>query len=146
MGGGGGRGMGMGGGMSRGMGGGMGGGMAGMPSMPPPTTPPEMVPPPGVPAAPAQEIEMLRVQAQALEGQLQAINARVEELTRQRAGTGLLAAVDPEKCDGCGLCRDVCPEAAISVDQTAQVDRERCTGCGRCVAECPQDALSLRKA
>ena len=89
---------------------------------------------------------MLRAQSQALEGQLQAINARVAELTRQRAGSGLLAAVDEEKCDACGACRDVCPDGAISVDQTARVDRERCTGCGRCVAECPQGALVLRKA
>ena len=121
--------------------------MAGMPSMPSPAVPPEMPTPLGVPAAaPAQEIQMLRAQAQALEGQLQAINARVEELARQRAGSGLLAAVDPEKCDGCGVCRDVCPDGAISVDQTAQIDREGCTGCGRCVAECPQGALVLRKA
>ncbi len=140
MGGGGGTGRGM------GMGGGMGGAAMGAPPRSPPAIPPEMAPPLGVPAAPAQEIEMLRAQSQALEGQLQAVNARVEELSRQRAGSGLLAAVDPEKCDACGVCQDVCPDGAISVDQTAQVDRERCTGCGRCVAECPQGALSLRKA
>ena len=89
---------------------------------------------------------MLRAQAQALEGQLQAINARIEELTRQRAGSGLLAVVDEETCTACGACQEVCSEGAISVDQSAQVDGERCTGCGRCVAECPQGALSLRKA
>jgi len=144
MGGGGGGGRGMGRGM--GMGGGMGGAAMGAPPMPPPAIPPEMAPLPGFQAAPAQEIEMLRAQAQALGGQLQAINARVEELTRQGAGSGLLAAVDEEKCNGCGVCQDVCPDGAISIDQTARVDRERCTGCGRCVAECPQSALSLRKA
>ncbi len=147
--GGGGRGMGGGGrGMGRGMGmgGGMGGGMMGAPSMPPPMTPPEMTPPPGVQATPAQEIEMLKAQARALDGQSRAINARIEELSRQRTGSGLLATVDEEKCTACGVCQQVCPERAISVDQTAQIDRDRCTGCGRCVAECPQGALVLRKA
>jgi len=102
--------------------------------------------PPGAPAAPSQEIEMLQAQAQGLEGQLQTINARIGELIRQRGGSGLLAVVDEEKCTACGVCQEVCPERAISVGQTAQVDRGKCSGCGRCVTECPQDALSLRKA
>ncbi len=149
MGGGGGRGMGGGGGrgMGRGMGMGlgMGGGMMGMPAMPPSMAPPAMPLPPGVPGPPGQEVEMLRAQARSLEGQLQGINARMEELTRQRAGSGLLAVVDEGKCTACGVCQGVCPERAIRVDRIAQVEQEKCTGCGRCVAECPQGALSLRK-
>jgi ferredoxin len=136
----------MGGGGGRGMGGGGGRGMGGVLSLPPPADPLAMVPPPSVPAAPAQEIEMLRVQAQALEGQLQAINSRIEEFARRRSGSGLLAVVDAGKCTACGICQDICPEGAISVGQIAQVDREKCSGCGRCVAACPEGALALCKA
>ncbi|OPY69996.1 MAG: Periplasmic (Fe) hydrogenase large subunit [Syntrophorhabdaceae bacterium PtaU1.Bin034] len=59
---------------------------------------------------------------------------------------GLLASVELERCSGCGICTQVCPTGAISVEQTAIVDADGCTGCGRCVAECPRDALVLKRA
>lgn len=49
----------------------------------------------------------------------------------------------PARCIGCGDCRDVCPEAALTVDQVARLARSRCTGCGLCVAYCPTKALEL---
>jgi len=49
----------------------------------------------------------------------------------------------PARCIGCGDCRDVCPEAALTVDQVARLARSRCTGCGLCVAYCQTKALEL---
>jgi len=50
--------------------------------------------------------------------------------------------VDPDRCDGCGACIDVCPEAAISlVNHTAVVDERLCQDCGACEDACPQDAI-----
>ena len=56
---------------------------------------------------------------------------------------GMVAVVDAEKCVECGICADVCPTDAISVNGKAEIDHKKCTGCGACVEECAQDAISL---
>lgn len=53
-----------------------------------------------------------------------------------------------EKCNYCGLCRDVCPVNAISVDKEKQMlvfDSKKCIGCGDCVYSCPTGAWEKRK-
>jgi len=55
------------------------------------------------------------------------------------------AFVDSYKCAGCGLCQQVCPTFAISIDRVATVNAQRCAGCGRCVAACPRGAISLQQ-
>jgi len=52
-------------------------------------------------------------------------------------------AFTPARCIGCGDCRDICPEAALAVDNIAHIDRNRCTGCGLCALSCPTKALEL---
>lgn len=50
--------------------------------------------------------------------------------------------VNIEKCNGCGICVDVCPENAIEIiDGKAYIDVNSCTGCSKCVVACPQDAI-----
>lgn len=48
-----------------------------------------------------------------------------------------------ERCIGCGDCRDICPESALTVNDLAHIDRSRCTGCGLCTPGCPTRALEL---
>jgi ferredoxin len=55
----------------------------------------------------------------------------------------MTAMVDKDGCVCCGICVDICPEHAISMDALVVVDPKRCTGCGACIAECPSEALSL---
>lgn len=50
--------------------------------------------------------------------------------------------VDRDKCDGCGLCVEVCPHSAlILVDEAVEVDLERCQETGTCLETCPRGAL-----
>src|SRR5512147_1496960 len=53
--------------------------------------------------------------------------------------------IDENKCDGCGICCDGCPEGALQlIDGKARLVSEiTCDGLGACVAECPQDAIAV---
>jgi len=61
----------------------------------------------------------------------------------------LVALVDPERCDDCGLCRPACPYGAIDKvpygggREVAQVNRAVCKGCGACVPVCPSESIDL---
>ena len=55
----------------------------------------------------------------------------------------MAVTVDESKCNGCGMCFDVCPVEAITVDQVAKIDSATCIDCGSCVAECPNDSISM---
>jgi len=47
----------------------------------------------------------------------------------------------PERCDGCGICADVCPFAAITWTQGRPEFNENCRACPICREECPADAI-----
>jgi len=53
------------------------------------------------------------------------------------------AVIDPERCTGCGTCREVCRYGAVSEDFV--IDPIACEGCGVCVHFCPQEAIELRE-
>ena len=45
-------------------------------------------------------------------------------------------------CLGCGDCKSVCPENAISVEgRLAEVDPDRCVSCGACISTCPKGII-----
>ncbi|MCG0277733.1 MAG: 4Fe-4S binding protein [Thermanaeromonas sp.] len=53
-------------------------------------------------------------------------------------------ALDPNKCNGCGLCVEVCQEGALYLkDNLPWRDPGRCLGCGDCLHSCPTDALTV---
>lgn len=104
---------------------------------------------PGLPATPgflsaSNELAMLRQQAEEMVRLKQQIHERIRQLER-RGKTKTTAAIgDPEKCMGCGLCVEICPVGAISLENgSAVVDEGACTACGLCVAQCPNGAISM---
>ncbi len=47
-------------------------------------------------------------------------------------------------CTRCGRCETVCPQGAVSHDETGFfTDHAKCVRCGRCIDLCPSDALLL---
>jgi predicted Fe-Mo cluster-binding NifX family protein/ferredoxin len=135
-----GRGMGRGGGRGRGMGGGRGMGMGMRASMPGSPAGSGAFQPSNVPAEGQSELEQLKQQAQILQQQKQEIEKRISAL---ESGHKSVAFVQSDKCTGCGICVNVCPVNAISIDKYAVVDPGICTACAVCVSECPNGAITI---
>ena len=51
--------------------------------------------------------------------------------------------VDKKKCNGCGICRDICLLSAIKIENGKAVISDDCVECGACVNECPNGAMSI---
>jgi 2-oxoglutarate ferredoxin oxidoreductase subunit delta len=61
-------------------------------------------------------------------------------------------AIDGERCKGCGLCVEACPQHVIALGTTinsrgqfhaAPVEPRRCIGCGACSIVCPDAAIEV---
>ena len=56
-----------------------------------------------------------------------------------------VATINKSLCTGCGMCVDVCPYDALSLeDFKAQVNEVLCEGCGTCVATCLRAAVEIK--
>lgn len=58
--------------------------------------------------------------------------------------------VSKEKCVGCGICVESCPEASMEVEEKkgqkkVAIDLDFCKGCGICSQVCPFGAIEMRK-
>jgi len=73
---------------------------------------------------------------------------------REKTGWDIPDAIQPssfvpladEHCIFCGVCVDICPYRAMSLDtknKRAKADPEQCVGCGACAIGCPENALRL---
>ncbi|HAU39210.1 MAG TPA: 4Fe-4S ferredoxin [Phycisphaerales bacterium] len=58
-----------------------------------------------------------------------------------------IVKIDPDKCNGCGLCVPKCAEGAIQiVDGKARLAAENlCDGLGNCLGECPRGAITIEE-
>lgn len=54
--------------------------------------------------------------------------------------------VDPEKCTGCGICKEECPKGAKiwNIEKQAMATNLRfCHVCTICASKCPEDAIRV---
>ena len=60
--------------------------------------------------------------------------------------TPFVAEVNPDACEGCGICTGRCQMEALCLEEGhAVLDAGRCIGCGLCVTTCPSGSLRLRR-
>ena len=60
--------------------------------------------------------------------------------------TRIIPKVDPEKCDGCGLCVDYCLKDALVMEKGKALLRvDRCDFDRICVPVCPTGAISFEE-
>jgi len=60
---------------------------------------------------------------------------------------GIIAMVNEDICDGCGICRPICEYNAIEIDdekKLAIINEGLCKGCGACVGACPSGAMEQK--
>jgi heterodisulfide reductase subunit A len=60
---------------------------------------------------------------------------------------GIIAHVNDDVCDGCGICRPICEYNAIEIDdekKLAIINETLCKGCGACVGACPSGAMEQK--
>jgi uncharacterized Fe-S center protein len=50
----------------------------------------------------------------------------------------------PDQCSGCGMCVEICPKTAITIEKEKSViDRNLCIGCFECMHVCPEHAIDI---
>lgn len=97
---------------------------------------------PGTQPLQKQEIAELKKQIGILERQMRDFGQHIDRVLKG-GGIPTVARVDAGKCKGCGICVNICPTGALTLNDIAAIDIHKCTGCGACVTECPFDAISL---
>jgi NAD-dependent dihydropyrimidine dehydrogenase PreA subunit len=75
------------------------------------------------------------------------IRIDLKELVKRVGGTGDFIEYEPDKCDGCGKCADVCSMGLWSVKEgkahLSKRYRELCLECAGCWEICEREAIDF---
>lgn len=87
---------------------------------------------------------------QIYEGDGEFFDLSVKPIFREKFSFGNTAVKETgyfvtEKCNGCGLCCEVCPQKCIDASHIPfRIEDEHCLHCGRCAEVCNQQAIERR--
>lgn len=66
--------------------------------------------------------------------------------TPMLTASGYTAEINPDFCEGCGICQEYCQFSAIQMlEGKAYIDHEVCFGCGVCVDKCQNNAVTFNR-
>jgi MinD superfamily P-loop ATPase len=72
-----------------------------------------------------------------------------QEQERRAFFSSKVAAIDPEKCELCGLCQELCRfDAVVSApggSEAFMIDPLACEGCAVCYLQCPAEAIRMEE-
>jgi MinD superfamily P-loop ATPase len=68
---------------------------------------------------------------------------RPERLETHDFTGGSVAVIDPQLCQGCGICEQVCRFDAVLSSDGYRIDPIACEGCAACFYQCPEEAIRM---
>ena len=96
----------------------------------------------GVPQSPKKALEWFHQAAQQGYALAEKMIQHVEKMIQHVDSAVDRLWIDPERCVGCGCCKDSCPADAITEGTPYAIDTDKCVTCGSCAASCPNEAIS----
>lgn len=77
------------------------------------------------------------------------VSVTTHDMTGNKTGDwrmGFKPIFDKELCNHCGLCREFCPDSAVSDTAGGDplINYDYCKGCGICAEMCPKKAITMR--
>jgi len=57
---------------------------------------------------------------------------------------GMSPIVNEEGCSACGVCVEICPRSAITIEEgVSRINRDLCVGCGECMMACTTSSIGF---